>query len=191
MNRYHRWIAGFAATIAAGAIALPNAKAVQLADGTVAFVQPPSLAYAGTTNNTAASSAVRYYFTIEVPETAGEPLQTVSIHQRDSSSAVREVHYDLEDTFAFVGTRRDRGDEIGISDVVYDNDTQTVSVTFDPPVPPGTTVTLALEPERNPRMEGVYLFGVTVFPEGEQTQGQFLGFGRIHIYMNGDSLIFN
>ncbi|HEY9294790.1 MAG TPA: DUF2808 domain-containing protein [Phormidium sp.] len=41
---------------------------------------------------------------------------------------------------------------------------------------------MALDPVRNPCFSGVYLFGVTAFPQGEKAHGQFLGFGRFHFY---------
>nr|WP_199755917.1 DUF2808 domain-containing protein [Chroococcidiopsis cubana] len=44
---------------------------------------------------------------------------------------------------------------------------------------PGTTVTVALRAKRNPS-GGIYLFGVTAFPTGEKSSGQFLGYGRLH-----------
>lgn len=34
---------------------------------------------------------------------------------------------------------------------------------------------------------GVYLFGVTAFPAGEKSHGQFIGFGRLHFYNDGGS----
>ncbi|MDZ4877634.1 MAG: hypothetical protein CLLPBCKN_007069 [Chroococcidiopsis cubana SAG 39.79] len=52
-------------------------------------------------------------------------------------------------------------------------------IAFDPPVSPGTTVTVALRAESNPD-GGIYLFGVTAFPAREKSSGQFLGYGRLH-----------
>ncbi|MGB3642285.1 MAG: DUF2808 domain-containing protein, partial [Rivularia sp. (in: cyanobacteria)] len=67
-------------------------------------------------------------------------------------------------------------------------DDKTVSLTFNPPVEPGKTITIALKQIRNPSSEGVYLFGVTAFPVGEKSHGQFLGYGRLHFYRNNNSL---
>jgi hypothetical protein len=75
-----------------------------------------------------------------------------------------------------------RGEALTLGNVTADEENQTVSVTFDPPVPPGTVVTLGLKAERNPRSGGVYLFGVTAFPPGESAYGQFLGYGRFNFY---------
>lgn len=62
-------------------------------------------------------------------------------------------------------------------------------MSFDPPVPPATTVTLRLRPERNPRISGIYLFGVTAYPTAAK-RGQFLGYGRLHFYDRDSNLFF-
>ena len=45
------------------------------------------------------------------------------------------------------------------------NDSE-ATVTFNPPIQPGQTVTVALDATANPWYGGVYLFGVTAYPEG-------------------------
>lgn len=154
-------------------------QAVQLQDGKVYFVRPPILGSVATTERRTTSSGASYYFTLSIPEDAGEPLQQVEIAQRDGSTAARLIQFDAEDSRAFIGTRSDRGDDLTLGKNQYNRDTQTLSVVFAPPVPPGTTVTLELQPKRNPRRDGVYLFGVTAYPPGSNTHGQFLGYGRL------------
>jgi hypothetical protein len=156
-------------------------QAVQLRDGTVYFIQPPSLVTATTTVNSVHAWGATYYFTINIPENADEPLQRVTIKQRDGSSNVR---FRLDDSRAFEGTRDRRGTQLTLGEVTRDRETRTVNVTFDPPVAPGRTITIGLRPVRNPLFSGVYLFGVTAFPPGEKAHGQFLGFGRFHFYGN-------
>jgi hypothetical protein len=175
-----------ATSITMGAIATSAGRAIQLADGTIHFVRPPSLEYAATTRRLVFVRGATYYFTLNLPENAGEPLGRVVINQRDGASNARQIEFEAEDSFAFVGTRRDRGAEVNISTANYDSDNQSVSLTFDPPVPPGTMVTIGLRPERNPQMDGAYLFGVTAFPAGESAQGQFLGYRRIDFDEHGD-----
>ena len=154
-------------------------QAVQLRDGKVYFEHPPSLVSAATTERRTSDSSAHYYFTLNIPADAGEPLQQVDIAQRDGSIRSRLVQYDAGDSQAFIGTRRDRGDDLTLGENYFDRDTQTLSVVFDPPVPPGTTVTLILHPKRNPRRDGTYLFGVTAYPPGVNAYGQFLGYGRL------------
>lgn len=159
-------------------------------NGQIYFEHPPELVSASTTQNTAAISNPTYYFTLSVPEDAGEPLGRVEIIPKDTNTAMRSIRYEPEDTQAFLGTPRDRGDALTLGNTDVNDENQTVTINFDQPVPPGSTVTIALKPERNPRLSGIYLFGVTAYPTGESPYGQFLGYGRLHFYQQGDNFIF-
>ena len=182
--------------VIAGAIALSApglghmVQAVRLADGTVFFEQVPRLVDASITRQSVSDSNVGYYFDLSIPNDSGEALGRIDITQQDGDLFTRTVDFELDESEAFVGRRRDRDQSLPLGTVEVDEDSHTVSVTFDPPVPPGTDLTLRLEAERNPRRSGVYLFGVTAYPEGTPSHGQFLGFGRFHIYDNGGSSIF-
>ncbi|MCL6752987.1 DUF2808 domain-containing protein [Nostoc sp. CCCryo 231-06] len=174
--------------ISIGGVAVRVTQAVQLRDGTVYFVQPPKLVDATTTYKDVNVWGATYYFTINVPENAGESLQKVTIAQREGAENIR---YDLNDTHAFVGTsdaygglRLRKESRLTLGPVTAERETRTVNVNFDPPVTPGQTVTIALRPVKNPSFSGVYLLGVTAFPVGEKSHGQFLGFGRFHFYSN-------
>jgi hypothetical protein len=112
---------------------------------------------------------------------AGEPLQRVTINQRQG---VDDIRFDLEDTRAFEGTPRNKGEKLTLKEVRKDADTQTISVTFDPPIQPGKTFTIGLRPVRNPWSSGAYIFGVTAFPVGEKPYGLYLGVGRLQFYDN-------
>jgi len=177
--------------ISIGGVAVPVTQAVQLRDGTVYFVQPPKLVSATTTYKDVNVWGATYYFTINVPENSGESLQKVTITQKEGAENIR---YDLDDTRAFVGTsdaygglRLRKESRLTLGAVTGERDTRTVSVNFDPPVTPGQTVTIALRPVNNPSFSGVYLLGVTAFPVGEKSHGQFLGFGRFQFYSNSSS----
>ena len=172
------WLGIALATTVIGGIAEVT-QAVQLRDGTVYFVQPPELVEATTTFKDINVWGATYYFTLNLPQNAGEPLQRVTINQHDGTSDIR---FDLKDSRAFVGTRDRKGTQLKLGEVTREKDTKTVFVTFDPPVPPGKTITIGLRPVKNPMFSGIYLFGVTAFPQGEKSHGQFLGFGRLHFY---------
>ncbi len=172
---------GLSAVLWAGGTA---AIAVQLRDGRVYFVQPPSLLKTTTTQSGTRVWGATYYFTLRVPETAGEPLQQVAIAQREGADTIR---YDLDETFAFVQSEAQPRTQIPVGEVTADRKARTVTVNFDPPVAPGQTVTIGLRPVRNPGVSGVYLFGVTAFPAGEAAYGQFLGYGRLHFYNSFDA----
>lgn len=166
-------------------LALPT-QAVQVR-GTTYFVSPPRLVGASTTQNYIYAWSATYYFTLDVPENAGEPLQRVTIVQNEG---VDRVRFNLKETEAFDGDRRSNT-KLGLSNVTLDEKTKAVNVIFNPPVQPGKRVTIALAPYQNPSSGGVYLFGVTAFPTGEPAYGQFLGFGRISIYESFNRLFFH
>jgi hypothetical protein len=156
-----------------------KSQAIQLQDGTVYFAQPPRLLKASTTYNTIGVVGGTYYFTISLPENAGEPLQSIRINQHEG---VDYIAFNLQDSFALgvVGTNKQQ--RLELKNTNSDKKTKTVTLTFDPPVSPGQTITIGLRPIQNPIVEGVYLFGVTAYPRGEKAHGQFLGFGRLHFY---------
>jgi Protein of unknown function (DUF2808) len=158
---------------------LDLSQAVKLRDGKVYFVQPPRLLDTATTFNDVNVWGATYYFTVRLPENAGESLQRITINQREG---VDNIRFDLKDSFAFEGTRNNEGQNLEFKDAISNHKTQTVELTFDPPVSPGKTITIALKPVQNPMVEGVYLFGVTAFPAGEISHGQFLGYGRLQFY---------
>lgn len=162
--------------------AFQPSRAIQLQDGTVYFAQPPRLVGAATTYNDVYVWGATYYFTVSLPDNAGEPLQKITINQREGVDYVR---FRLKDSFAFEGSRSHKGQRLGLKDATSVRKTQTLSLTFDPPVSPGKTITIALKPVRNPTVAGVYLFGVTAFPAGKKSHGQFLGFGRLQFYRHG------
>ena len=180
--------ATLATAIGLAGLVTPPMQAARLADGRVYFDRPPSLVDSSTTRNRTSTWGATYYFTVEVPDSAGEPLQRLAVAQRDGDSSARRVAFDLGETRAFIGTRNDRGDAVPLAGVTWDDETKTVVVMLAQPAAPGTTITIGLRPERNPRLGGVYLFGVTAFPAGDQGQGQFLGFGRFHFYEGNDRL---
>lgn len=119
--------------------------AVQLQDGTVYFVQPPRLVEAVTTYKEVYVWGATYYFTLNLPENAGEPLQRVTINQREGLDYVR---FDLKDTSAFEGTSSYEGQKLGLKDATSDGKTQTTTLVFDPPVPPGRNITIASNPAK-------------------------------------------
>ncbi|MGK7873918.1 MAG: DUF2808 domain-containing protein [Xenococcaceae cyanobacterium] len=169
----------------AGILAIPvsSTQAIQLADGTVSFEKSPRLINAVTTYSSVRVWGAKYYFTVNLPENAGEPLQKLTIRQRQGQEYIR---FRLDETFAFEGTHRHKGERLTLQTVSRDSETDAISVIFDPPIPPGKTFTVGLYPRRNPRYGGVYLFGVTAFPAGENPYGLYLGVGRLHFYRGGD-----
>ncbi|MBW4549863.1 MAG: DUF2808 domain-containing protein [Aphanocapsa sp. GSE-SYN-MK-11-07L] len=153
--------------------------AVRFADGTVAFDHLPSFFGASTPYPDTWVSGTTYFFKLQVPANAGEPLQRIEITQQ---AAPETIQFIPEATRAYIG--RSQKDRLGLGKVTFQE--QTLTVNFDPPVPPGTLVTLAVSPEQNPQFAGVYLFSVTVFPAGEKVRGQMVGTGRLQFYRGDD-----
>jgi len=180
MNVRRSWI-GTVAAIAAGMVNISGlpAQAVQLTDGKTYFVQPPRFVGASATYTDAYAWSSTYYFTLTLLENAGEPLQKLVITQENAPDY---PDFELQHSEAFERNGSRHGAQIPLKTVTLDPKTRTITIIFDPPVLPGRTITIALSPVRNPSLGGVYLYGVTAYPAGEQAYGQFLGFGRIHIY---------
>jgi Protein of unknown function (DUF2808) len=178
----------FAATIASvigiGGYTSELSRAVELAvelrDGKVYFDQPPRLVEAVTNFNDVNFWDPTYYFTVSLPENAVEPLSRITINQHEG---VDNMMSRLEDVYVFEGARRsNQGRRRTIQNVIVDKKNRTLSLVLNPPIQPGKTITIAMEPVQNPSVSGVYLFGVTAFPQGEKPHGQFLGYGRLQFY---------
>jgi Protein of unknown function (DUF2808) len=182
MKRSHRprLSLGVIAAIASLLLAVP-VKAVQFSDGTIHFAGVPSLGKVSTTDNQAWAWSVTYYFTIQVPADASEPLGRVVLQQTEG---VDSIEFNLKQTFAYLDGDSSapgvRNQTIPLQATNMDKDA--LEVQFDTPIEPGKTVTLGLKPYNNPHTGGVYLFGVTTFPAGEKVQSQFIGTGRLQFY---------
>lgn len=167
---------------------LPNSGYVraQVIDGVIPshFTKSPRLLGASSTYKGVRVSYAKYYFNVSLPVDAGNSLQQVEIAQRQG---VNEIKFRLDRTKAYIGTNRDKQQELAIADVTQDEATGAITVTLAEAVPPGTTFTVALKPRRNPDFGGVYLFGVTAYPKGENPYGLYLGAGRLHFYRGFDS----
>jgi len=170
-------LGGLVASLAIAAHHLP-AVGVQLADGTISFVQQPVLFNATTTQTTARAWSATYYFNMALPAGASESLQRVRIDQNQGGEL---IGYRLRETRAYLGSRSRRGEPLAIGEQSFDRRTGSLTVTFEPPIPPGTRFTLALSPVQNP-VSGIYLLGVTAFPVGDRVASHFMGFGRLHFY---------
>jgi len=167
-------------------IAIPSIMALELPDGTVWFDKSPRLLEVTTTYRQIYLRGATYYFTLNLPEDAGEPLGRVVINQRQG---FEDIRFDLEDTVAFIGTHQNKGQSLALQEITQEPDMEGISVTFDQPVAPGETITVGLRPVRNPRTSGFYTFGITAFPAGEQADGIYLGSRNLYFTdSDGDSL---
>lgn len=148
--------------------------------GQTFFSHPPHLDRAAAFPNTGYVAST-YEFTLTIPEDAGQPLKAVTIVQ---ATNVETVEFDVIHSRAFIGKGRAMGSEIQLASIGGDQPSNPgeATIVFGQPVQPGTTITIALAARRNPIWNGVYLFGVTAYPDGENSLGQFLGYGRLSFY---------
>ncbi|MDJ0714198.1 MAG: DUF2808 domain-containing protein [Prochloraceae cyanobacterium] len=124
-----------------------------------------------------------YYFTIDLPENAGAPLQKIVFQQTDGDEFLLQ-RYREEKAIAFEGTRENRGKPISLSkdSIIVDRDNRTVTIMFSPPISPGKKITIGLRPIATPRVEGVFILRVTVFPPAGDRYKRILGAARLHFY---------
>lgn len=162
-----------------GSIASLRAPAITLSDGTTYFLNPPRLLAMRSSQEGTYIWNATYSITLLVPQNAGEPLQKLIITQR---GGLGRPLFNPTNTEAFSGTPQKPGPPLPLGNVTLDPDGPILTVSFDPPVPPGTLVTLRLYPVRNPGVAGTYLYGITAFPSGETPFGQFIGIGQVRIY---------
>ena len=141
--------------------------------------EPPRLVSTDTPYKWIDYPTPKYFFTINLPQDSVESLGKVTIHPQESGDPIQ---FNLSNTKAFQGTHHDRGQALTLKEVTQDSQTQTISITFSPPVPPGTTLNISLQARQNPSVGGVYLFRVRAFPAGENPSGLDLGVGRLEFY---------
>ncbi len=158
---------------------LPSTSRAGQIEGRSYFDHSPRLVRTVASNVLADASAT-YQFTIRIPVDAGAALQTVRIVQEQN---LDRISFDSTHSRAFLGDNIAGGQSVSLAAIGGDlpkpqNET---TVTFNPPIQPGQTVTVALDATANPWHGGVYLFGVTAYPEGDQSSGLFLGYGRVHL----------
>jgi hypothetical protein len=152
------------------------------------FTKAPRLLGASATSNSVQARGAKYYFNLELPQDAGTNLRQIAIAQRQGQET---IDFRLEETVAYRGTNRDRQAPIAIANTEQNEETGEITITLEKPVSPGTTFTVALKPRKNPFYDGVYLFGVTAFPQGNNPQSLYLGVGRLHFYRGDDNNFFH
>jgi len=158
--------------LSASLLSLP-AFAAQATTGQ--FEHAPRLVSATTTQRASFVSQGTYDFTLTVPENAGAPLQAVTISQ---AANPHTIEFAVNHSRAIAS-----GTTVPLSSIGGGNSND-VTIVFEHPVQPGSTVTISLPANRAPGIEGIYRFGVTAYPVGDETNGLFLGYGRVDLFNN-------
>ena len=156
---------------------LPVPPAVQNPSRPAYFEQPLRLINVSAPNRTQHRES-SYYFTINLPADAAQPLEQITFNQIEGHDYPR---FSMGETHAFEGTRNNRGAPLPLSLLANDPSAKTVTVTFDPPVSPGREFTIALRADRNPD-EGTYIYRLTAFPPGKSSRSLRIGTGRLQFY---------
>lgn len=187
--KHRKFCWGISSTLRTGGLILatlglylvfPSVHGIQYSDGTTGFSYPLRLTTARTTRNTTSQRYPTYYISFTFPEAAEEPLDQLVI-SLDEGRRDPTFSYRLEATQAIVHTPA--GDRtLPIGTMTQASMTKALTIQFDPPIPPGNPITLVLKPEQNPRFEGVYLFGITAFPVGQNVEPTFVGYARLSFY---------
>ncbi len=177
-----RLVASSLLTIALGilvpsSVVTPSANAGQLG-GQSYFDHAPRLI------RTAASFAdaytpSSYEFTVRVPEDAGASLQAIKLVQEKNTET---LSLNVGQSYAFLGDSYAGGAAVPLASIGGETTPGEATFVFNPPIMPGQTVTVALNVSRNPALGGVYQYGVTAYPSGDNRSGLFLGLGRFNLY---------
>lgn len=186
MRRTVRWI-GVAACVAGltwsppwGFRAGSAARALEIGGSTV-FVKPPWQVDLVSYYTNVGQALPEYYFTLELDPEAGASLAGFTFQQ--IRGADRQFPFLLERTRAFMGRPRREGRPLPVR-ARFNDDTRTMTLEFPEPVPPGSTVTVAVVPWTNPMQSDTYLFQVMAFPAGPDPQGSPVGVATLRIYQN-------
>lgn len=156
-------------------VSASQVSASQVSTGSTQFEHAPRLVGATTNQLAAFVSGGTYEFTLTVPQNAGAPLAAVTISQEPNAPKIQ------------FETNQSRVTANGVTvplTSIGGAGSDEITIAFDRPIQPGSTVKISLQAQQSPGSEGVYLFGVTAYPAGEQTNGLFLGYGRVSLFSN-------
>ena len=169
------------------AASLLNPKKVTALEigGSSFFVQPPWTVELISYYTNVWDSQPEYYFTVELPRNAGASLERLTIQQTRGSD--QQFPFYVERTSAFLGRPRSQGVKLPLL-VHFDQENRRFEIRFNPPVPPGETLTTVLKPWNNPDQSDTYLFAVTAWPAGPNPTPSSLGTATLRIYAAGGSV---
>jgi hypothetical protein len=154
------------------------ARALELR-GSTTFTSPPWKAELRSYNTNVGEANVEHYLTLVLSPEAGAALGRLSLQQirgADSDFLSR-----LSRARAFLGRPRREGPAVPVQ-LHFDGGERALQLTFPAPVPPGSTITVALRAWRNPWVADTYLFQVVAWPAGENPVSAPVGTATLRIY---------
>ena len=125
-----------------------------------------------------------YNFKIDIPANAGNNLAKIVINQQPNFETIKLYP---EKTKVFLLTPDGEIPVKHSANLIVDKskDINEITVDFLKPIPSGSKIKLALR-ARNPLYGGIYQFGVTVYPQGNNPRSLYLGIARFHFHQNGN-----
>ncbi len=169
------------------------AGAIQFANGESAFNHIPRLVGYSLTDSTLDARAT-YNVRVEVPANSdiglgrviiglanpGNPGSLLPVPSPVDVMAVEKGGAQMMPVKVTVSSGSGVRFERAITPAAAQLDGAQLTVTFDKPIAPGSTVNVEWT-TRSPRDSGTYLFDVVAFPAGDAPRGQFLGFARVNV----------
>ena len=156
----------------------PASKAVEL-KGSTYFLRPPSDVSLISYDTNVFTPRPDDYFTLQIPTDAGASLGGLTIQQIRGSD--RQFLLAMNRIHAFLGRPRAEGTPVPV-EVRFEAASLRFSLSFPQPVPPGSTLTVVLQPWQNPNQADTYLFEVQAYPAGPNPVAAPLGVGSLSIY---------
>jgi hypothetical protein len=154
------------------------ARALELRGATY-FTSPPWKAELRSYNTNVAEAGVEHYLTIELSPRAGASLAELSLQQ--IRGADTDFIERLDRARAFIGRPRREGRAVPVA-LRFEPAEGLLRLRFPEPIPPGTTLTVALRAWRNPLVSDTYLFQVVAWPSGPNPVASPVGVGTLRIY---------
>ncbi|AFZ55558.1 hypothetical protein Cyan10605_3525 (plasmid) [Cyanobacterium aponinum PCC 10605] len=121
-----------------------------------------------------------YIFEIEIPQNAVNSLQKIVINQQTN---METIDFFPDQTKAFIINNNQQKINVTAINNLSDNKNELI-IELEPSIPSGNTLKLEVK-TRNPLYGGIYQYGVTTYPQGNNPRGLYLGIARFHFDQPG------
>lgn len=172
-------VMSISALVVGGALLTPclsqSTSGMEMSKIGTAFEKAPRLTPMSAIHTENSGSSL-YTFTVKVSKDAGQSLQAVRVTQLDG---IDNISFGNNQSRAYLGDRVAEEQSIPLVSVGGEQESG-VLIPFERPVAPGQSVTITLQVDRNPSEAGIYQFGVTAYPVGDNSAGLYLGTERVN-----------
>ncbi|KAM3108027.1 DUF2808 domain-containing protein [Phormidesmis sp. 146-33] len=122
-----------------------------------------------------------YSFSMTLPKRSSSQFTKLSFSftKPEQDNEVAPIYLNSMETAAFVGNSDAPGAAIGIESTTID-ETGTVLVEFNSPVPSNTPITVVFKP-RKPLSAGLYQYSIAAYPTAQSYGAVFVGNGMLNI----------